>query len=294
MKLVEDLKMQYSSGGIAQKLLFWNIGLFAIPNVFFALLSLFKINIDFLYYVSLSSNVADLLWKPWSILTYAFFHSGFLHLFFNLMVLNFTSRLFLTYFTEKQFLNLYVLGIISAGCIYLISYFIVPSLAVVNVGLIGASGAIMAVLFATASYAPFMEVRLLLIGNVKLWHIALVLVVVDLVQLPLENTGGHLAHLGGVLCGYFYIKQLQRGTDIGAWISTSFDWLTYLFVKKNLTPFKKIHRNYYPKPITTFSKIITKDKLQQQIDDILDKISKSGYDSLTKDEKEFLFKSGKE
>ena len=293
MNILDDLKLQYKIGGAAQKLLYWNVGLFAIPYVVFAVLSLFGININFLNYVSLSSNPVDLLWKPWSVITYAFFHSGFLHLLFNMLVLNFSSRLFLTYFTQKQFLNLYFTGTIFAGIIYMISYYLLPSLSSVDVSLVGASGAIMAILFAVATYSPLMEVRLLLIGNVKLWHIAFFLIVIDLIQLPLENTGGHLAHLAGALFGYIYIKQLQRGNDIGSWFSFLMDKLVNLFSKKESTPFKKVHRNYMPKPEKTVSKIVTKDKTQQQIDEILDKISQSGYDSLTKEEKEFLFKAGK-
>lgn len=293
MNILDDLKLQYKIGGSAQKLLYWNVGLFAIPYVVFAVLSLFGININFLRYVSLSSNPVDLLWKPWSIITYAFFHSGFLHLLFNMLVLNFSSRLFLTYFTQKQFLNLYFTGTIFAGIIYIISYYLFPSLSSVDVSLVGASGAIMAILFAVATYSPLMEVRLLLIGNVKLWHIAFFLIVIDLIQLPLENTGGHLAHLAGALFGYIYIKQLQRGNDIGSWFSFLMDKLVNLFSRKESTPFKKVHRNYMSKPEKAVSKIVTKDKTQQQIDEILDKISQSGYDSLTKEEKEFLFKAGK-
>ena len=293
MNILDDLKLQYKIGGISQQIIYWNVALFVIPYVLFAVLALFSVNIDFLKYVSLSSNPADLLWKPWSIITYAFFHSGFLHLLFNMLVLNFSSRLFLTYFTQKQFLNLYFVGSIFAGIIYICCYFLFPSLAHLNVSLVGASGAIMGILFAAAAYSPFMEVRLLLIGNVKLWHIAFFLIIIDLIQLPLENTGGHLAHLGGALFGYLYIKQLQRGNDLGSWFSNTIDAVVTAFGKQKATPFKRVHRNYAPKPEITVSKIVSKDKAQQQIDEILDKISQSGYDSLTKEEKEFLFKAGK-
>ena len=293
MNVFDDLKLQYKIGGVAQKLIYWNVALFAIPYIVMAILTLFGVGFEFLSYVSLSSNPADLLWKPWSILTYAFFHSGFLHLFFNMLVLNFASSLFLTYFTQKQFLNLYFSGTIFAGIIYVASYYLFPALANLNVTLIGASGAIMAILFAAATYSPAMEVRLLLIGNVKLWYIAAVLIIIDLVQLPLENTGGHLAHLGGAAFGYIYIKQLQRGNDIGAWFSNIIDAIANLFGRNKTMPFKKVHRNYIPKPETKVSKIVTKDKTQQQIDEILDKISQSGYDSLTKEEKDFLFRAGK-
>jgi hypothetical protein len=210
-----------------------------------------------------------------------------------MLILNFSSRLFLTYFSQKQFLSLYFVGSLFAGIIYILSYFLFPSLAHLQVTLVGASGAIMAILFAAATYSPLTEIRLFLFGNVKLWHIAFALIVIDLVQLPLENTGGHLAHLGGALFGYLYIKQLQNGTDLAGWFTKIVDTFVNLFNPKKKTPFKKVHKNFSAPTPKTASKIVTKDKNQQQIDEILDKISQSGYDSLSQEDKAFLFKVGK-
>lgn len=294
MSIIEDLKLQYRIGGVANRLIYWNVGLFAVPYVVFGILGLFEIHIDFLSYVSLSSNPADLLWKPWSLISYAFFHAGILHILFNMIMLNFSSRLFATYFTQKQLFGLYILGSIFAGLIYIASYFLLPSLSNINTTLVGASGAVMAILFATVTYNPLMELRLLLIGRVKLWHIAFFILIIDLIQLPLENTGGHLAHLGGALFGFLYIKALQSGTDLSKIVSVVIDFFANLFKPRKTTPFKKVHKNYASEPKKeTASRIVTKDRTQQQIDEILDKISQSGYDSLTKEEKEFLFKAGK-
>ncbi|MNS12812.1 hypothetical protein D3C72_443830 [compost metagenome] len=151
----------------------------------------------------------------------------------------------------------------------------------------------MAVLIGSATYAPLYQIRLLLIGTVKLWHIAFVFLILDLIQLPTDNMGGHIAHLGGALFGFAYIKILQNGTDLSLIVTKIIDFFANLFKPRKGTPFKKVHRNVsQPKPKTA-SKIVVKDKTQQQIDEILDKISQSGYDSLTKEEKEFLFKAGK-
>ncbi len=289
MNIIDDLKLQYKMGGFEQKLIYWNIGAFLISIVFFYQ---FKLGFfDFPDWVSLSSNATNLLTKPWTLITYAFFHAGFLHLVFNMIVLNFAGRLFLTFFTQKQFLGMYILSALFAGIVFVSSFtfFNLGS----NTPIVGASGAIMAILVATATYSPMMNLRLLLIGNVKLWQFTAVILILDLLQIFVENTGGHIAHLAGAFFGFVFIKLLQNGTDLSKGITFIINILASLFGKKKATPFKKVHRNYVPKPEQTVSKIITKDKTQQQIDEILDKISQSGYESLTKEEKEFLFRAGK-
>lgn len=286
MNILEDLKLQYKMGGIVQRLIFWNVGLFILSLIFFYS---FKTR-DFSYpdWLALYSSSSHFVTKPWTLFTYMFLHGSFLHLLFNMLVLHFSGRLFLTYFTGRQLLGLYLLGGVFAGFVFLISYYFLGMYSV----LVGASGAIMAVLIATATYAPYMLLRIPLIGTVKLWQVTFVIVLLDLIQLPLNNTGGHLAHLGGALFGFIYVKLLQNGTDLSKGISKLQDGIEGLFSPKKKTPFKKVHKNTYQK--TTFTKTTQeKDINQKKIDDILDKISKSGYDSLSKEEKEFLFKVGK-
>jgi membrane associated rhomboid family serine protease len=289
MNIIDDLKLQYKMGGIVTQLIFWNAALFVFPWLFFALLSLLGVNIDYLHYVSLSSDAALLLWKPWSLLSYAFFHSGIMHIVFNMIVLNFSGRLFMTFFTSKQLVGLYVLSAIFAGICYILVFYILN----INAPIVGASAAIMAILVATTTYYPLMDLRLLIIGNVKLWHVTAVIIIIDLMQLRSENMGGHISHLSGAFFGFIFIKLLQNGTDLSVGVSRVITFFANLFKKNTSTPFKKVHKNYSKPVEKTVSKIVTKDKSQQQIDEILDKISQSGYDSLTKEEKEFLFKVGK-
>ena len=289
MNIIDDLKLQYKVGGIVIKFIFWNVALFVIPWLIFSILSLVGINIDYMQYVSLSSNPSKLLWKPWSLVTYAFFHTGIMHILFNLIVLNFSGRLFMTYFTGKQLVGLYFLSAIFAGIVYISVFYILN----ISAPIIGASAAIMAILVATTTYNPLMELRLFIIGNVKLWHVTGVIILVELMQIRSENMGGHISHLAGAFFGFIFIKLLQNGTDISKFVSSFIDFFTNLFRKQKTTPFKKVHKNYNKPVEKTVSKIITKDKSQQQIDEILDKISQSGYDSLNKEEKEFLFRVGK-
>jgi membrane associated rhomboid family serine protease len=285
MNILDDLRLQYKTGGMTQKLIFWNIGFFLLSLVFFYSFSTGIFS--FPSWIALSSNATTFLLNPLTLITFNFFHVGFLHLFFNLMVLHFSGRLFSTYFTDKQLLGVYVLGGIFSGITFVLTYFVFGKSSL----LLGASGAIMAILIATATYAPFMLLRMPLIGIVKLWHVAFVILLIDLIQLPLANTGGHLAHLGGAFFGFIYIKLLKKGTDITKSFSALLDAFANLFKPKKKTPFKKVHRNTTKNNVNSYQK--EKDITQRQIDEILDKISKSGYDSLTKEEKEFLFKAGK-
>ncbi|WP_163399031.1 rhomboid family intramembrane serine protease [Flavobacterium fluviatile] len=287
MNILDDLKLQYKIGGISLRLIYWNIACFLISLVFFYQYS----GGGFAYpdWLALSSDPNVFLFKPWTFLTYAFFHSSFLHLLFNMMVLNFASQLFLTFFTQKQYLGLYILGAIFSGIVFALSFYFLGNPA----SIVGASAAIMAILVAATTYQPLMNVRLLLIGNVKLWHITGVILILDLMQLRLDNTGGHISHLAGAFFGFAYIKLLQNGTDLSVVVSKILDFFANLFKKSPTTPFKKVHKNYQKPTEKVASRIVTKDKTQQQIDEILDKISQSGYDCLTKEEKEFLFKAGK-
>jgi membrane associated rhomboid family serine protease len=281
--IIDDLKFQYKIGGIANKMIYWNVGIFLLSIPFFYQ---FKSGVfDFPNWLAISSEPTLFLTRPWTLLTYAFFHYGFLHLFFNMMVLNFSSRLFLTFFTQKQYLGLYILSTIFSALCFVLSFYFLHQTS----SMVGASAAIMALLVATTAYQPLMEIRLLLIGNVKLWHITAVLLLLDLLQIQMNNTGGHIAHLSGAFFGYVYIKLLQNGTDL----SRIVDSILNLFSKKQSTPFKKVHVNSKKPFAKRESKIVIKDKTQQQLDEILDKISQSGYDSLTAEEKEFLFKAGK-
>lgn len=290
MTILDDIKQQYRYGGLLQKLIFWNIGVFILSIILFRSFSQGR----FIYpdWLGLSSNWEESLPYFWTFLTYSFFHGGFWHLVFNMIVLNFSGRLFLTFFTEKQLLGTYTLGAVFSGIIYVLAYSFFP---LGNALLVGASASIMAILFATVSYAPLMSIRLLLIGYVKLWHIAAVILVLDILQIGLSNTGGHISHLAGALFGFTFVYFLKKGTDLSRVTDFVFTLFSRGKKRKKYTHFQKVHINKNPKapkpkPKMTHTAIRAENKKQKQIDDILDKISRSGYDSLTKEEKDFLFK----
>lgn len=293
MNILYDLKQQYKMGDLTLKLIFWNIILFVCPTFIVYLLKIGGMGVDVYQWVALSSNFKQLFCRPWSLISYCFFHSSFVHLIFNMLMLYFAGRIFTTYFTQKQLLSVYLLGGLFAGFIYIFTYLLFPFLSTKKtVLLVGASASIMAIVFATATYQPYMKIRLALFGNIYIWQIALAFLVIDLIQLPLKNTGGHISHLGGAFFGFVYIKLVQEGLDLGKGLNWVLDRVVNVFSGKKRTPFQSVYKNVSPANEVK-SRIIKKDKTQQQIDEILDKISQSGYESLTKEEKEFLFRAGK-
>ncbi len=286
-KILDDIKLQYKIGDITNKIIYWNVGLFLLSLPLFFKFTEYRF--DYPTWLALSSNPSEFLIFPWTFLTYAFLHSGFWHLFFNMVMLNFSGRLFLTFFSQKQFLGLYILSALFAGLAFVIAYVLMG----ISAPITGASAAVLAILVATTAYQPLMQIRLLLIGNVKLWHLTAVILILDIMQILIENTGGHISHIAGALFGAFYIKVLQNGTDLSNIVTNIINFFVNLFQPSKSNPFKKVHVNQKKTVVNAQSKIVVKDKTQQQIDEILDKISQSGYDSLTAQEKEFLFKAGK-
>lgn len=282
MELFQNLKQGYKSGNIIQRLLYWNVAIALILflfKAFYAPVYLFLVN-----NLSLNSDFQVFLFKPWTLITYSFLHADFIHLLFNLLMLYFIGMLFETFFNKFQLLAVYLFGGIFAGIIYLVASSFFENNSIV----VGASGAIMALLFAVTTYRPTMNVRLLLVGNIPIWYLAVFFVFLDVIQIPMSNAGGHITHLGGALFGFIYIKLLNSGFDF----ANFFVWISKLFSKdkKKYTKFKKVYTNHQTSKTQTVSKRLQTDEVQIKIDAILDKISKSGYESLSKDEKDFLFK----
>lgn len=280
MNIFQDLKNQYTSNGIVQKLIFWNIGLFVLSIIFFY--NFKSGNFSYPDELVLYSSITHLLTKPWTLLTYMFLHSGFIHLLFNMLMLHFVSRFFLTFFTEKQLLLVYLFGGIFGGLFYVLLYTFFGIISPV----IGASGCVMTLLVAATAYSPYYLLQIPLIGRIKLWHITAFILAIDVLQLFISNTGGHIVHLSGAFFGFLYVYLLNKGIDI----TKPFSNISFKKSAKKKTPFSKVHVNKTSSNLSTTQK---SNLEQKRVDDILDKISKSGYDSLSQEEKEFLFKLGK-
>lgn len=291
---IERLKYEFSKGTVLIKLLLLNVGVFVFMLILNAIMHLLDIDIEpkIWEYFALHADGVEFITKPWTLLTYSLFHSGFNHILFNMLLLYLGGQIFLQYLSQRQLLSLYILGVISGGLFFVVSINAFPVFGnpVEFYSIVGASAAVMAVIIAIATYVPNYSVRLFLLGNVKLWHIAVFLLVMDLVQFKSGNEGGHIAHIGGALIGYFYAKQLRKGKDIGLWINNIVDKISSIF-KPKAHPFKKVYRNETPRDDYEYN--MSKKEYEDKVDTILGKISKSGYESLTSEEKDFLFKAGK-
>ena len=287
-----NLRYQFARLGIAEKLIAINVLVFIINAL---LPFLFQLGTNsIVQWFELPKDFFDFLSQPWSLITYSFFHGGLWHLFWNMIMLYFSGRIFLNLFGPEKFINVYFLGVIMGGLLFLLSYNIFPALIGFNAALIGASAGVISVLIFICTYIPNQEVRFFFI-NLKLWYIGAFFVLIDLIQIPNGNSGGHLAHLGGALLGYVYARQLLKGRDIGAGFGKFINGLRGIFKRREKrSPLKTVHRKKQGSRNTASKVNYDKAAKQRKIDGILDKISKSGYESLSKTEKDFLFKAGKE
>ena len=286
-----NLKYQFARLSVAERLIALNVAVYILNGLMTFLLGLPSNYI--LRWFELPKDFFDFISQPWSLVTYSFFHGGLWHLFWNMVLLYFSARIFLNLFGPKKLINVYFLGVILGGLTFLLSYNVFPAFMGVQTALIGASAGVTAVLIFICAYIPNQEVRLFFF-NVKLWYIGAFFVLIDLIQIPTSgNAGGHLAHLGGAFLGYIYARQLLRGRDIGEGFSKFLDSLGQLFKKREKkAPLRTVYRKSASREKA--SKDFDKEAKQRKIDSILDKISKSGYESLSKAEKDFLFKAGKE
>lgn len=289
MALKDQIRFRVQQMNSAEKLILLNIICFIFPLFLKTLFFLFAIPYGtFISFFELSSDWRTLFFRPWSIVTYSFIHSGFFHLFWNMYLLYFSSRLFLNLFSVKIFLNVYFLGVVVGAFTFLFSYTLFPAFQNAAPSMIGASAGVMGIFVFISTYSPDQEIRIIFF-NLKLRYLAIGFVLMDIIQIPYGNAGGHLAHLGGAGLGFLYAQRLQNGIDIGLPFERFIAKTTDLFKKKPTL------RTVHKKNISRKTKsTVTSDTLhQKQIDSILDKISTSGYESLSQKEKDYLFQAGK-
>lgn len=299
MGTADKFRYKLQTATVVEKLIALNVLFFILFFLAKTISFLFQWSSDFLLeWFVFPKEPGEYIFKPWSIITYSFLHSGIWHILSNMLILYYAGIYFLTYFSPKKLLTFYFMGVIIGALVYMLSYNLFPAFQGTGKSyLLGASAGVMSVLVGIATHVPNLRIRLFILGSIKFWYIAAFLVLLDIIQIPISNSGGHLAHLGGALFGYIYATQLRRGNDIAGGFEKAIGSFLSLF--DNSKKKKSTMRTVYKKPAQsptskTFVKFNSKSEKQEKIDAILDKISKSGYDSLTKQEKDFLFQAGKE
>jgi membrane associated rhomboid family serine protease len=300
----DDIRSFFERSSLLRRLIIINAGVFLIVNILSLFLWLFQLDnhpqgvpgISILaYYFSVPSSLASLIARPWTLLTYMFLHENLFHLLFNMIVLYFGGRIFLEFFSERKLLSTYLLGGIAGAAFYILAFNIFPVFRPsldASVAL-GASASVLAVFIAAASYAPNYSVILLLFGRIKLKYLAWVVIAIDVLSIRSGNPGGHIAHLGGAFWGFLYVFILKDGKDL----SINFGTMNFrqFFGKFIKTGKAGKYRSSFDnnRPMTDDEYNYQQRMDQKKIDAILEKISKSGYSSLSNEEKAFLFQNSK-
>jgi len=286
-----DIKDKLKRLTVFEKIIALNIVVYVIGWLVFQTQGIDRDNS--LKWLSLPKDFSEFIFKIWSIFTYGFAHVDLWHLFINMLILYFVGRSFSNLFNIKLSLNIYFLGILFGGLAYILVYTLFPNGLLKTAGpLVGASAGVRATLIFLCAYMPNKEMSLVTI-NIKLWHIGLVMVALDVFGLFGNNSGGNVAHLGGNLLGFFYAVQLQKGRDIGKGFEGFMDAVSSFFSQGKKSNLKTVYKSKKKGFAGHTKQEFGEFNKQKQIDIILDKISKSGYESLSKEEKAFLFKAGK-
>ena len=280
---IEEITEKFKNASIVDKFIYINLAVFTLTFVIEAYSYLSNNHYNFMIdYFALPSSISKFIYKPYTFITYGFLHAGFLHILFNLIYLYFLGNLFVEFLSAKKFVVYYIVGTISGGLFFVLSYAYFPVFKNSNGVLLGASAGISALLVGLATYMPNYEINLRFIGYVKLWILTLIFVVLSIAFIPNGNAGGEISHIGGAIIGYILTRYYANNFN--------FEKRSYKSKSNLKTVYKAKEKS------NDFGQSIHQKKIikQRKIDEILDKISKSGYDSLSKKERDFLADSSKE
>ena len=297
--LYSNIKRRFDAGSITAKYIYINVGVFILIRILIIILRLFMKESTFMLYLEMPSSPALLIQRPWTLITYMFVHVDFLHILFNMLWLYWFGKIFLQFFTGRQFGGLYLMGGIAGGAFFMFAYNTFPYLKQLPVTsfLAGASASVMAIVFAVSFYQKEYKINLLLIGQVKLIYLAIGVLLIDILAITSENSGGHIAHIGGALSGMLFAVQYQKGKDMTAFINRLLDRFANFFKRKPVFKTYRTNKNFTQPghspsgrhPESDDAYLRRKNEENRQIDVILDKLKRSGYESLSADEKKRLF-----
>ena len=289
MDIGREIKDTFKRGSTLIKLIYINVAVFLAVNILQVVVFLFTgkpSTLGLIDWLAVPADLGNLITRPWTLLTYMFLQKGFLHILFNLLWLYIFGRIFLMYFNQKRLLSVYLVGGLAGAALYILAFNIFPAFQgnLDESIALGASASVMAIVIAISVYKPDYSINLLFLGPVRLKYIALFVIILDIIRIASPNAGGHIAHLGGAIFGYFYIAQFRKGKNMTRGFDRFMDSVFALFKPK--PKFKVTHKR--AKTDIQYNK--EKKERQEKINKILDKISKYGYNSLSKEEKELLFR----
>jgi membrane associated rhomboid family serine protease len=289
--IIDEIKDFFVRGSVLSRLIGVNVAIFiliGLVRVMFFLSGAQPIYGPVLNWLGVPSNFQVLILRPWTLFTYMFLHLDFFHIFFNMLMLYIGGRLFRDFLGQNRLTGTYILGGLAGAAFFTIAYNVFPAFVDVRsmAIAIGASASVLAIFISIAVYMPNYQLPLLIIGRIPLKYIAVFFVVIDLLRIDQGNAGGHLAHLGGALWGFIYIVLLKKGYDPGRHLSAWVSAIGSAFVPK---PRMRVEYRSN-RPLNDDQYNMKRVENQKRMDKILDKISRSGYDSLTSEEKEILFK----
>lgn len=293
-RFTTNLREGFRRGDIVTQLIYINAGIFLVVALVNLFLVLFKMDSGhWMNYLMFPASFMQFITQPWTLITYMFMHAGILHILFNMLWLYWFGRLFLNFFSAKHLRGLYLLGGIAGAALYMVAYNLFPYFedAVYSSYLLGASASVLAIVVATAVCEPNYPVQFMFIGTVRLKYVALFMVVLDLLFITADNAGGHLAHLGGALAGWWFASGLVKGHDLTKWINVALDFCSGRWKPASKKPKMKVH---YGDKQKDYEFNARKKERSDEIDRILDKLRKSGYGSLTEEEKKSLFDASKQ
>jgi membrane associated rhomboid family serine protease len=299
MSLTQDIRDAFSRRDNAlNQLIILNALVFAVLIILRAIFFIAQSNGTYaliMRQLALSSDGFVLLRHPWTLLTYAFVHEGFLHILFNMLNLYWFGQIIREYLGDRRLVSLYVLGALAGAAFFLLAYNFIPVLQPgLGLPVIGASASVTAIIVAAATLLPDYTFMLFILGAVKIKWIAVAVVLISLAGINGGNPGGEITHLGGALLGFVFVKQLKAGRDMGRPVVAVGDWFGRLFQR---SPAMKVtHRSPVSVGRGTASagKAAPSTTPPEEVDLILDKISRSGYESLSKDEKQKLFRASQQ
>jgi len=292
-----DFKKFFKSSSVLNRLIIINVAVWLIISFFRVFAMLFNVQDEVFTgyiaeYLALPASFEVLIFRPWTLFTYMFLHIDIFHILFNMLWLYWFGKIFLGYLSSKQLLSTYLIGGIAGGLLYILAYIIFPVFtgALPVAKALGASASVMAVVTAISFIQPNYFIQLLFLGRIKILYLAIALFVIDFFMIRSSNSGGHIAHIGGALWGFTFAYYFRKGNDIGKLFRMDFKRFSKHFMKEKKSSFKNVYSSERPMSDEEYNKARSVD--EKKIDEILDKISKSGYESLTKGEKDMLFNKG--